>query len=269
MSAFEHFVTFDMGIMLTKNLKRNPGFAPSAARGFTLIELLVVIAIIAILAGMLLPSLSKAKEAGRRISCVNNMRQLGISLVMYADDHNGYFPDRSLDPGWPQKLRDGYKDLRILRCPSDGPGNPVTGVSNTNAIADASPRSYIFNGWNDFFQAEMGPQFSMNQTVGKAINENAIREPSETVTFGEKDHNSGHFYMDFLESGGGGVGNDVTELEQSRHSGSGIKGSRDGGSNFAFADGSTRYLRFGKSFSPFNCWAIETKWRTNTTAFKF
>ena len=223
-------------------------FTNLTSRGFTLIELLVVIAIITILAGMLLPSLSKAKEVGRRISCVNNMRQLDISLVMYADDNNGYFPDRNISPGWTQKLRDGYKDLKILRCPSDGPDNPVTGGSNTNFPADSSPRSYIFNGWNDFFQAEMGAEFNMNLTVGKAINENAIREPSDTVTFGEKDHNSGHFYMDFLESGGGGVGNDVTELEQSRHSGSGTKGSRDGGSNFAFADGSTRYLRFGKSF---------------------
>ena len=118
-------------------------------RGFTLIELLVVIAIIGILAAMLSPALARAKAKAKQISCLNNLRQLQMSVQMYADDHDDVIPPRvsrsSERDGinWIGSLKPYYSDRKILACPADGP---------------FAKSSYLINGFNDWFAVHLSPE---------------------------------------------------------------------------------------------------------------
>jgi len=156
---------------------------------------------------------------------------------------------------------DPGKTFPILLCPSDGQ-KPATGVSDPKYPADSAPRSYIINGWNDFFQQKLGAAWDFGKIAGTSMNMSDIPNPSETILFGEKETGSAHFYMDFLETA---AGNDFEELEHARHSG--LKSA--GGSNFAFADGGARYLKYGRSVNPENLWAVVDSWRHNTAGIKF
>lgn len=176
-----------------------------------------------------------------------------------------------MGPRWCERLWPTFRSVQILVCPSDfgsgGKNKPATAETRTNLVADSAPRTYIINGWNDVLERQMtssGETFSMGTIIGKTINESVLVEPSETIVYGEKLYPIGHFFMDLLE---GNLGNDNEVLNHAVHN-SAVRsdrgGSANGGSNFAFADGSTRYLRYRKSLSPINLWAVTPQWRTNT-----
>ena len=147
----------------------------TSCRRFTLIELLVVIAIIAILAAILLPALNSARERSRSTDCINNLKQAGVSLALYRDDHRNMLPvvhvgtfeapeELPGEPQWYTPLVKKYKyKMEYLKCGSDRGydrekeiqsymvnamftfGRPLSNVATSQRIV-LSPRGYEENG---------------------------------------------------------------------------------------------------------------------------
>jgi prepilin-type N-terminal cleavage/methylation domain-containing protein/prepilin-type processing-associated H-X9-DG protein len=166
-------------------------------RAFTLIELLVVIAIIAILAAMLLPALSKAKQSAQKTKCTSNLHNMGLAMLMYADDNDSYIP-RGNDPLWWKVLTpilggrttNDYGKVQIYTCPSY-PDKRQLICYVVNAWKFSSPRDKV------------GSEETGLTRLTKFI------QPSETVYFADNENGSWRPIISNLISGSSTELNDV------------------------------------------------------------
>lgn len=166
---------------MEKKMKERKESKRCKSLSFTLIELLIVIAIIAILAAILLPALNKAREKARTISCTNNLKQLGLNLVMYADQNNGMtvLPYHAGGGYWPARfITDVDAGVANFLCPTRSRDN--WSFMRNESYGAVKNRAKISPTHGSF----SAPHYGLNDRL-QGVKMAKVRKPSTTVFLSE------------------------------------------------------------------------------------
>lgn len=156
-------------------LKESPMIRTSAG-GFTLLEILIVVGILALLAGLIFPVFSRARDSVRTANCASNLKQIGLAFKLYVGDNRGFHPSPSAhlsDCGWAEQIYPYAKSTAIFSCPADEFGEFRVGCPPTDLVE--SP----FINWDGSYDFNVLPGL----TGRKTFNEARIRNPSATILF--------------------------------------------------------------------------------------
>ena len=197
-----------------------PALASPRRHGFTLIELLVVIAIIAILAAILFPVFARARAKARQTSCLSNVKQISLALMMYAQDNDETYPVVNHTTGydWWNGLQPYVKNPQVFRCPA------------YQAKATDPPTDYLLNG-----------------LFAHGIAMSAIQQPASQICIAVRDPN-------WIGTGYHPWPDDYTSWDDlSKYSEFAVaiaKTIHNDGSNYGFADGHAKWYKWEQTIQP-------------------